>query len=151
MLKGRKNKMEIKDISVLVADDDHQVLKMTVRTMGYLVSPANITTATDGEEALQTYLRNPGKFQVVASDNTMPRRKGVDLFAELNRLEMSEPVIYKPCGKILISGDNDPYSKLIGVMKALGGHHLAKPYLQEELFAAARAAFADYEARIKSA
>jgi PAS domain S-box-containing protein len=70
--------------SILLVDDEHE-LAATAETMlkrlGY-----NVTTKTDSYDALETFSSNPTLFDLIISDQTMPRLTGAELAREAIRL-----------------------------------------------------------------
>ena len=72
--------------------DDEQVLvnieKQMLESLGY-----EVTTKTDGIEALELFKAQPDIFDLVITDMTMPKVTGEDLAAELMRIRPDIPVI----------------------------------------------------------
>ncbi|MEW6221161.1 MAG: response regulator [Thermodesulfobacteriota bacterium] len=76
---------------LLVVDDDPSLVKVGQRTLerlGYRVS-----VATDGQEALELFCREPESFDLVITDQTMPGLTGAELARSLLRLRPSLPII----------------------------------------------------------
>jgi two-component system cell cycle sensor histidine kinase/response regulator CckA len=77
---------------VLVVDDDPMLRTLIARCLtdqGYLV-----LTAGNGREALALVERNPGRLGLVVTDIRMPEMDGLELAAELARLEPFLPVMF---------------------------------------------------------
>ena len=81
-------------------DDETQIVTLGCRqleSLGYTV-----TGAADGQEALQTLRTDPGAFDLLITDQTMPRLTGDELAAAVQRLRPDLPVI-------LCTGYGDSY------------------------------------------
>jgi two-component system cell cycle sensor histidine kinase/response regulator CckA len=84
---------------ILVVDDEIPVLNMMqqqLRKMGY-----RVITRADSLEAMNTFRADPGHFDLVITDHTMPGLQGADLAEELGTLRPGLPVI-------LMTGLNQP-------------------------------------------
>ncbi len=72
--------------------DDEEIIVHSVRNMlehlGY-----RVTALMDSEEALKLFSRDPGEFDVVMTDQTMPFMTGEDLGREMMRIRPDIPVI----------------------------------------------------------
>jgi len=82
---------------ILLVDDNRQGLiarKSLLQELGY-----NITTAINGEEALELFVKQ--KFDVVVTDYKMPRMDGVELIRRIRGVEIGARVI-------LLSGFVEP-------------------------------------------
>ncbi len=75
---------------LLVDDEEVQVLswKLALERLGYLV-----TSTTSPEEALRRFVENPTDFDLMITDQTMPRLTGWSLAAEVMRVRPGFPVI----------------------------------------------------------
>lgn len=70
------------DMSILVVDDSstmRRIVTTTLRELGL----KNITTAEDGDEALEKF--NDGDFDLVLSDHKMPRMSGEELLEHIRK------------------------------------------------------------------
>ncbi len=108
-------------IRVLIADDNLQLLELLTNRLRGL--EYEVESATDGEAAWEC-LRT-GSFDLVITDNDMPRLKGVDLVRRMRAQSFTHPVI-------LISGKmhwSDP--DLFGLLAP--GTALSKPFSISEL------------------
>ncbi len=79
---------------ILVVDDEQNMLL----TMQFILEVAGykITTAEDGQEALERILKarsNGNPVELLITDIQMPRLTGLELIDELNRLEIGIPVL----------------------------------------------------------
>ncbi len=76
---------------VLFVDDEPLLVdwgKETLERLGY-----KVTTATDSTKALQTFSADPSRFDLVITDQAMPRMAGSDLCAKLLRIRGDIPII----------------------------------------------------------
>ncbi len=86
------------DERVLVVDDEEYITRMASRLLkrlGYKVRSVN-----DGRKALSLFQADPGAFDAVISDQTMPGMTGVQLFQELRLLNSTLPFL-------LVTGYNE--------------------------------------------
>lgn len=77
--------------SILAVDDEAAIATMLssiLKSLGY-----SVTTCTSGREALELYRGNPGKFDLVLSDQTMPMITGAELATEIRALHPKQPII----------------------------------------------------------
>ncbi|PKN55410.1 MAG: hypothetical protein CVU56_21440 [Deltaproteobacteria bacterium HGW-Deltaproteobacteria-14] len=111
---------------VLVADDDDAVRLVCVRALtrvGYRVTPAS-----DGAEAVSSFAAEPGAFDAVVLDLTMPELGGTEVFVQLKAMRPDVRVI-------LMSGYNEHEAVAHFARDGLAGF-LAKPFSTQELVAA---------------
>jgi PAS domain S-box-containing protein len=76
---------------VLLVDDEPDIItvgRKMLERLGY-----EVTTATNGDKALEIVRRNPDGFDVVVTDQTMPRKTGLDLIQELRGIRGDLPVL----------------------------------------------------------
>ncbi|MFW6334084.1 MAG: response regulator, partial [Desulfosalsimonas sp.] len=76
---------------ILVVDDEHQIVELErqmLESLGYEVVPR-----TSSVEALEAFRHNPGRFDLMITDQTMPNKSGLDLIKELRQLGAELPVI----------------------------------------------------------
>lgn len=104
--------------------DDEPILanlgKQMLETLGYAV-----VTRTSGVEALELFRDNPGIFDLVITDMTMPLMTGAELAAELTRIRSDIPII-------LCTGFS--YSMSEEKAKAIGVREYAmKPLMRQDL------------------
>jgi two-component system cell cycle sensor histidine kinase/response regulator CckA len=84
---------------ILVVDDEIPVLSMMqqrLRQMGY-----RVLTRADSGEALDTFSADPGKFDLVITDHTMPGLQGAELAEKIGDIRPGLPLI-------LMTGLNQP-------------------------------------------
>lgn len=115
--------------SILIVDDTPPSLKSVRLTLETLVP--DIVTASDGLQALELLRRRPN-LEAVLSDSMMPGMSGIELSAEISKVNRSLPVV-------LMTGYSDKLEQGVD----LGSPVVAKPFKTEELaeaFAKAKAA-----------
>ncbi len=115
---------------LFVDDEDHlvDVMGQVLSALGY-----RVTTVRQGLRALQMFRDNPGDFDLVITDMTMPDMTGADLAREILRLRPDMPVI-------LCTG----YSELISEEEALQmgiRRFLMKPLFMGDVARELRAVF----------
>jgi CheY-like chemotaxis protein len=116
--------MNLNDASILVVDDEPQLLEIFASWLA-AAGCHNVYTAADGEEALAVLKRAP--IDLLVTDVRMPIMDGIALVRRLE--EMGEPIP----SVIFISGFGDIDER---EMYDLGVEaFLAKPLLQEDLIA----------------
>jgi two-component system cell cycle sensor histidine kinase/response regulator CckA len=84
---------------ILIIDDEIPVLSMMqqrLRQMGY-----RVVTRADSVEALKTFRAEPGKFDLVITDHTMPSMQGAELAEQVGDLRPDVPIV-------LMTGLNQP-------------------------------------------
>jgi CheY-like chemotaxis protein len=111
---------------ILVVDDEQNMLL----TMQFILEVAGyrITTAEDGQEALERILKarsNGNPVELLITDIQMPRLTGMELIDELNRQEIGIPVL-------VITGYGD--EQMITELASKGcDEYLDKPFDDEDL------------------
>jgi PAS domain S-box-containing protein len=110
---------------LLIDDEETQVQSWTpaLERLGY-----QVTARTSVKEALGLFRQDPGRFDLVITDQTMPQMTGLDLAGEMLRLRPGVPVI-------LCTG----YSESVDEAKALAAGirtFLMKPFGIREMAAA---------------
>jgi signal transduction histidine kinase/ActR/RegA family two-component response regulator len=76
---------------VLLVDDETQIVKLeqqALQRLGY-----QVTSRTSSLEALETFRKQPEKFDLVITDMTMPNMTGMELAPELMRIRPDIPII----------------------------------------------------------
>ncbi len=114
---------------VLVVDDEEMVIELMrdlLEGWGLVV-----TTATNGIAALDAFARDPSRFDLVITDQTMPRMTGLALTGELLSIRSTLPVILYTGYS---DGLTDEEARAAGV-KAF----LRKPVVPRDLLAVVRA------------
>jgi CheY-like chemotaxis protein len=125
--------------SVLVVEDDENDQALKSRALAEIGLPLNIAYATDGEIALDLLQRasHPleGCFNLIILDMGLPKRSGIEVLAEIRRLDPKRAVPV-----VAISGSHNPLIE--AEANALGVHSwLVKPLnYSEHLWMIRRAA-----------
>ncbi len=107
--------------SILLAEDDaalQTALMKALRKEGY-----HVYGASDGEEALAVF--NKRAFDLVITDLSMPKKKGLEVAAEVKRQKPSLPVII-----ITAFGEWDTYQEAVNQSVF---EYVNKPVKKEEL------------------
>ncbi len=93
--KSEETTEEIVDVSgtehVLFVDDEPAIVTLGRRMLerlGY-----RVTTASDGEEALEIIREDPNGIDIVLTDQTMPRKTGLDVVTEAREIREGLPVV----------------------------------------------------------
>ena len=76
---------------ILFVDDEESIVesgRSTLRGLGY-----KVVGVTDSQDALSLFLDNPGRFDAVIADQTMPGLTGLDLAKELVKARPDIPII----------------------------------------------------------
>lgn len=108
------SKMDDKNPTVLIAEDDQAVRELLSRTLG--LSGMTVLLAEDAQNALQIAATYAGTIDLLVTDIQMPGMNGVDLARELKRMRPDIPVL-------LISG----YADGIAILQ-VGWFFLKKPF-----------------------
>jgi PAS domain S-box-containing protein len=110
--------------TILFADDEGLIRdlgRIVLESFGYTV-----VLAADGKEAIELYLENRDRIQLVILDMSMPQRSGLEAMREIRAAD--------PASKIILSSGHTP-SEDIG-----GAVFLPKPYRADALARAVRSA-----------
>ncbi len=113
------------DASILLVEDEEQVARMAKRSLS--LNGYTVTVSRDGGEALSVFRAQPDKFDLVITDQTMPKMTGTDLAEEILRIRPGLPII-------LCSG----YSSMLSEEKIKSSgirEFITKPYTGGELSA----------------
>lgn len=81
----------LRGIRVLVVDDEPDVLRVVAKRLQR--AGCTIDTAMDGEEALQRVVATPSNWDVLLTDQTMPRRTGEQLLVAMREAGIMVPVV----------------------------------------------------------
>jgi CheY-like chemotaxis protein len=76
---------------ILLVDDEPAIVDMAshmLQRLGY-----DVTTALDASEAFETFLNEPGRFDLVIMDQTMPGLTGIDLARRMLAVREDLPII----------------------------------------------------------
>ncbi|MBI4436683.1 MAG: response regulator [Candidatus Omnitrophica bacterium] len=113
--------MSGKKYSILLAEDDQELqtaLTKTLEKAGYLV-----TGVSNGEEAVEVFRKKV--FDLVITDLSMPKKKGLEVLAEIKKGNSTLPVII-----ITAFGDWDTYQE---AMEKNVFEYVNKPVKKEEI------------------
>ena len=77
--------------SILLVDDEQAVVETLRQMLTYL--GYTVVSTTSSAEALDIFRNSPKRFDVVITDQTMPRMTGVELAAEVSRIRPELPVL----------------------------------------------------------
>ena len=113
---------------ILVVDDEHmlvEIYKTQLEKNGY-----SVTTATDSREALNVFREQPGGFDLLISDLTMPGLSGFGLSQAVHQVRPSMPIIMCSGHKDLVSQED---AQTLGIKK-----FISKPLVRKDLLAAVR-------------
>ncbi len=83
---------DVREYTVLLVDDDPMVLETTMellRDMGH-----EVWTASDGEEAVAEFSKQPDAFDVVLMDMVMPRLNGPGAVRQIRAIRDDIPVVF---------------------------------------------------------
>lgn len=118
--RGREHVLLVEDEAVLL-----NIVSKMLKRLGYKVVPSS-----SGLEALEDFRSNPGKYDVVITDLTMPGMTGIQLARELIKITPEIPII-------ICTGFNEGINR--NHLKDLGMEgFIMKPYSMEKLSNAIR-------------
>ena len=121
--KNPNKSTEKSNLNILIVDDEEDILEILKSEMEFL--GCEITTATNGRDALEILQKNQGKIDVLFTDMQMPRMNGVDLLKNAKDL-------FPNLFKIVISGGiNIDLQSLEG--QGLINGYLPKPFFPEDI------------------
>lgn len=112
-----------KKLSILLAEDDvnlGQLLSTYLKSKSY-----DVTLATDGQQALETFNKN--KFDFCIFDVMMPKLDGYSLAKEVRELDKKTPIIF-------LTAKDQNEDKLEGFATG-ADDYLTKPFSMDELLA----------------
>ncbi len=108
---------------ILLVDDEEAIIKMVkemLERLGY-----HVTSRSGSCEALEVFKANPGNFDLVITDMTMPDMTGVQLANEIKSIRPSTPVL-------ICTGFSDKINE--ETCKELGVQgYLVKPIIKREM------------------
>ncbi len=85
------DKVTVDKAHVLVVDDDKTVARFLEELLTY--SGYAVTTKMDGQSALDLYSSKPNEFDLVITDQTMPRLTGVEMAREILKLRPDQLIV----------------------------------------------------------
>ena len=124
---------------ILLIDDEPEILRAHRRVL-QSVGDVELVLANDGQEGLDLYRQSSGDYAVVVTDQNMPRKKGLEVLAELAGEESLAL-------RVLAASCNDEEQQQAQV---LGAYVLSKPFGNEELFKLVQDGVKLYQQRTES-
>ncbi len=106
--------------TILLIDDEPIMVELgslILERLGYQVS-----AETDGLKALELFRDNPGRFDLIITDCTMPNLAGTELAKEVHLIRPDIPII-------LCTG----LCAMAGVAEELGLEHILKPFVTKDM------------------
>ena len=113
---------------ILIVDDEIALVEITRQMLGWLGYEVEIRTSAI--EALEAFRRNPGKFDLVITDLTMPQMTGMKLARQMFQIRPDIPII-------LCTGFSDQLEEKRALSIGIKSF-LFKPLVANELAAAVR-------------
>ncbi|MCK5100307.1 MAG: cache domain-containing protein [Desulfobacteraceae bacterium] len=109
--------------NILFVDDDAQIAIMTEKILSRL--GYHVTLHTDSRKALETFKKDPDKFDVIITDMTMPKMTGTELATKLFKIKPDVQII-------LCSGHSDLIDKQIA--RSMGiKEYITKPITLKQI------------------
>ncbi len=113
---------------ILIVEDEENLAEITSRALRKIGFETTITP--DGQEALSNFKNQPDKFDLILSDQLMPKMNGTEMASEILKIKPDIPII-------ITTGNFDKsllqYAMDIGIKKVI-----VKPLSTTELYAAAK-------------
>ena len=109
--------------SILLVDDEESIRSVTqiiLTRKGFKVD-----SASDGKQALKLFKANPGKYDFIVTDQSMPKMSGVELTQAIRNTKSDIPIMLST-GQLGIEDEKE--FKDIGITA-----HIQKPWTAEEL------------------
>ncbi len=113
---------------ILYVDDDEVIAQLGIGMLSFL--GYQVVSKTSSREALELFRRDPGAFDLVVTDMTMPQMTGVELTQEILRIRPEIPVILCTGFSETITPEN---AKTFGLRQVI-----MKPIILDQLAAAIR-------------
>ncbi|MEW6665066.1 MAG: PAS domain S-box protein [Thermodesulfobacteriota bacterium] len=134
----RKPSAEVQEVAahprgterVLFVDDEKSMIgavRPMLEHLGY-----RVTTRTSGVEALELFRADPSRFDLIITDQTMPALTGIELAAEVLKIQPGIPILLCSGFSDLV---NEEKAKAIGIRG-----YIMKPVLMREMATAVRRA-----------
>ncbi|MBU0967255.1 MAG: response regulator, partial [Proteobacteria bacterium] len=108
---------------ILLVDDDKAISVMLTRMLtniGY-----QVTTRTDSQEALEIFQAEPDRFNLVITDQTMPKMTGAELAREILKISPGLPIILCTGFSQTVSSEKAEH---IGIRE-----YLTKPVMKKDM------------------
>jgi PAS domain S-box-containing protein len=111
------------DEHILLVDDEESIVgveKLVLKALGY-----RITNSTSSPDAVELFRKHPEEFDLVITDQSMPKMTGLELAKNMIRIRPDIPIILRTG---LVNSDLEKKAKEIGIRKVLG-----KPLTQSRI------------------
>ena len=108
---------------IIVVDDEELLVRVNKRRLEY--AGYTVTATTDSEEALEKIRAHPEQFDLLITDQTMPKMSGVELTGEVHKIKPDMPVVMSTGHSDLITKEE---ALKIGISK-----YVVKPIQGSEL------------------
>ena len=107
---------------ILCVDDEPMNLRMYSRILNVL---GEVVTADDGQESLDIFTKSPLDYDLIVTDNDMPRLSGLQFLAKI--------IGYEKPPRLMISGTENPILLHAAVRTVKGLGLYEKPFKNDEL------------------
>jgi len=131
-----------KQISILVVEDEPEVLDAIVRDISEFEEtfPVEIAdTAEEARELIKEILGEGGEIGLILCDHVLPGQNGVELMVDMQNNPHTEKT-----KKVLITGQAGLDETVRAVNEADLKHYIAKPWKKKELVDITRKLLTDY-------
>ena len=131
-----------KQISILVVEDEPEVLDAIVRDISEFEEtfPVEIAdTAEEARELMKEILEEGGEIGLILCDHVLPGQNGVELMVDMQTNPHTEKT-----KKVLITGQAGLDETVRAVNEADLKHYIAKPWKKKELVDITRKLLTDY-------
>lgn len=108
----------LQNLQILFADDD-LTTRLIMKRIFEQKMGHHVDVAVDGQEALEKILANPDRYDILFTDNQMPRMTGIELIENLRNRKFTLPIV-----SLTGSADLEEQSKL---QQVGASHILIKP------------------------
>jgi CheY-like chemotaxis protein len=111
------------DEHILLVDDEESIVsveKLLLKALGY-----RITNSTSSIDAVELFRKHPEEFDLVITDQSMPKMTGLELAKNMIRIRPDLPIILRTG---LVNSNLEQKAKEIGIRKVLG-----KPLTQNRI------------------
>ncbi|MGK5092141.1 response regulator [Deltaproteobacteria bacterium TL4] len=94
----------VNGLRILIAEDEVEIGEYYQEALTH--QGHQVTLCNNGEEALQLFKQDPDKFDLVLTDQAMPKMTGVQLSAELHQLQPELPIILATGYSAVVAEEN---------------------------------------------
>lgn len=112
-----------KNYSILIVEDQSELNNELVEICQLFFK--SVDYAFDGQEALEIFLKNPNKFDIILSDITMPKTNGVILSREIKSINRNQNIV-------ILSAHNE-VQYLVDLIDIGINQFVSKPFEEKEL------------------